>query len=1228
MTPKEAVIGATSPRGRDVDRTRFVISPFMTGWEFWIDRGGTFTDVVARTPSGELKTLKLLSDDPGRYEDAAVAGMERLLKSAPEGYAHVASVKMGTTVATNALLTRRGEPTVLVITAGFEDAIRIGGQQRPDIFALDIRLPEMLYARVIGAAERVDAQGRVLVPLDTAKLKRDLEAARAAALDSVAIVLLHGVRFPQHELAAAELARSLGFKQVSVSHRVLPLPKLVVRGDTTLADAYLSPVLDRYVASVRRGVGALGGPRLYFMQSHGGLAAAEHFRGKDSLLSGPAGGVIGMLRAARAVGCAEVIGFDMGGTSTDVALYAGELERTTDAVIAQVRVSAPMLRIQTVAAGGGSILSFAQGRLQVGPESAGAHPGPACYRGGGPLTVTDANLLLGRIQPEFFPRVFGQNADEPLDAAVTQAKFAELAREVAAATGDSPRPEQLAAGYLRIAVERMANAIKQISVQRGHDITRFALCSFGGAAGQHAAQVAETLGIRRVIIHPLAGVLSAFGLGLADVRVLRQASVEAALDGTVAAALARAFEPLAAAALAALRDQDADTSRVRIERRALVKVAGADTALPVAWQPAVETEELASAFRAAHERHFGFRVGPEATLVVESIELEAVVAGADEPAAVSAPSSPSARVKPIVRRNVWCGDGWRKVPVYERASLPAGTRFTGPAVIVETNATTIVEPGWRAEVHASGTLLLTRIGRRARRERVGRDADPIMLEVFNNLFMHVAEEMGIVLEHTAHSVNIKERLDFSCALFASDGSLIANAPHIPVHLGSMGDSVQTVLRSKQLAPGDAYLLNTPYNGGTHLPDLTVVTPVFDEQGRKLRYFVASRAHHADIGGSTPGSMPPSSRTIDEEGVLFDAVRIVAGGELLETHVRTLLARAPYPARNPDQNIADLKAQLAANARGALELERLVERFGVRTVERYMRHVQHNAAACVREAIAQLRDGGFTVELDGGERISVAVAVGADRRSATVDFSGTSPGSVGNFNAPSSIVRAAVLYVFRTLVRQSIPLNAGCLEPLSIVLPEGSLLDPRYPAAVVAGNVETSQCITDALLAALDACAGSQGTMNNFTFGDSRHQYYETLCGGAGAGPGFDGASAVHTHMTNSRLTDPEVLEQRYPVRIVKFAIRRGSGGAGRWRGGDGVVREVEFLAPMHAAILSNRRRVAPHGLAGGSPGTCGRNYVLRKDGRIEELPATAAVELATGDRFVIETPGGGGYGAG
>jgi 5-oxoprolinase (ATP-hydrolysing) len=1197
-------------------------------WDFWIDRGGTFTDVVARTPSGELKTLKLLSVDPERYDDAAVAGIQRLLASAPPEERRIGTVRMGTTVATNALLERRGEPTLLVVTAGFEDAIRIGSQQRPDLFALDIRLPEMLYTRAVGAVERIDAAGEVVVPLDAGALRESLDAAHAAGLRSVAIVLLHGYRYPQHERVAGAIAREAGFTQISLSHEALPLPKLVVRGDTTLADAYLSPVLDRYVASVRRGLAEhLAEGRLLFMQSHGGLASAARFRGKDSLLSGPAGGVIGMVRAARDIGCTEAIGFDMGGTSTDVALYAGELERTTDAVIGSIRVSAPMLKIETVAAGGGSILRFANGRLTVGPESAGAHPGPRCYRRGGPLTVTDANLLLGRIDPEHFPRVFGQDGREPLDAAATAAGFAELADVVAAQSSAVLSPEQIAAGCLKIAVERMANAIKQISVQRGHDVTAFTLCSFGGAGGQHACQVADVLGIRSVAIHPLAGVLSAFGIGVADVRTLRQKSLEEPLSPSLLAALPAQFAALRAAADEALSEQAAAGDALQFETRLLVKVAGSDASLGLAWHEHATAAELAAAFARLHARHFGFRPAAAATLVVESLELEAVVAGI-EPAVPPAPSAaPGMRPRAAGRRRLWCDAGWRSVPLYDRAGLPAGTRLRGPIVIVEDHATTIVEPGWRAEVLPSGTLLLTRMSRRVRREAGKAPADPIMLEVFNHLFMHVAEEMGIVLEHTAHSVNIKERLDFSCALFAPDGSLIANAPHIPVHLGSMGDSVQSVLRSRPLAPGDAYLLNSPYAGGTHLPDMTVVTPIFAAGGRKLRYFVASRAHHADVGGSTPGSMPPLSRTIAEEGVLLDGERIVANGEFLEARVRELLGQGPHPARNADQNVADLKAQLAANARGVAALERIMTRFGVRTVERYMRHVQDNAALCVRTAIEGLRDGQFTVELDSGERIRVAVKIDGPAKRAIIDFTGTSPQSSTNFNAPSAIVRAAVLYAFRTLVHEAIPLNGGCLRPLTIVLPEGSMLSPAPPAAVVAGNVETSQCITDALLAALGACAASQGTMNNFTFGNARYQYYETICGGAGAGAGFAGASAVHTHMTNSRLTDVEVLEQRFPVRVRRFAVRRGSGGAGRWPGGDGVVRNIEFLEPMQAAILSNRRRVPPFGLEGGAPGACGRNYVLRADGTHEELGATAVVELAAGDRFVIETPGGGGYGA-
>ena len=1198
------------------------------GWEFWIDRGGTFTDVVARAPSGEIRALKLLSEDPSRYADAAVAAIDRVLESAPAAERSIAAVKMGTTVATNALLERRGEPTVLVITAGLEDAIRIGGQQRPDIFALKIVLPEMLYARVVAAHERIGALGEVLEALDEGRLRADLAAAHAAGFRSAAIVLLHGYRYPRHEGAAEEIARGVGFTQISVSHRVSPLPKLVLRGDTTLVDAYLSPVLRRYVASVRRGLeGQLGDAPLLFMQSNGGLAAAEHFAGKDSLLSGPAGGVIGMLRAARSAGFDDVVGFDMGGTSTDVSLYAGELERTADTTIAGVRVSAPMLKIHTVAAGGGSILKFAKARLQVGPGSAGALPGPACYRNGGPLTVTDANVLLGRIQPDFFPRVFGPDGDEPLDVEATARAFEALADSVAAATGEPTTPDALAAGYLRVAVEHMANAIKQISVQRGHDVTRFALCCFGGAAGQHACQVADAVGITSIVIHPLAGVLSAYGIGVAELRVVRRRSVEAPLAEPLLRTLERDFAALADDARAALAAQGADAASAALERRLAVRIAGTDAPLSVRFTDGATIDDLHAAFDAAHERHFGFCRPEGSRLVVESVELEAAIAphAASDGGVSYVHRGGAAPHRPAATREVWSAGEWRATPIYERGALEGGASIVGPAIVVEEHATTVVEDGWRAAVAADGSLIVTRARRAARTERVRARADPLMLEVFNSLFMHVAEEMGLVLESAAHSVNIKERLDFSCALFDADGELIANAPHIPVHLGSMGDSVRSVLRLEP-RPGDSYVLNTPYNGGTHLPDLTVVTPVFAPRGRRLRYVVASRAHHADIGGITPGSMPPASRTIEEEGVLLDGVRIVAHGRFAEAEFRRLLAAAPYPARNPDQNVADLKAQLAANARGSAELDKLGARFGWRTIAAYMRHVQDNAEQCVRDAIGRLRDGSFTVELDGGERICVAITIDSARRAATIDFRGTSPMSAGNFNAPAAIVRAAVLYVFRTLVRDDIPLNAGCLKPLTILLPESSLLSPVYPAAVVAGNVETSQCITDALLGALDACAAAQGTMNNFTFGNARHQYYETICGGAGAGPDFPGASAVHTHMTNSRLTDAEILETRYPVRIRRFAIRRGSGGAGAQRGGDGVVREVEALEPMQAAILANRRRVAPFGLHGGEPGLTGRNYVVRANGAVEPLAATASVELAAGDRFVIETPGGGGYG--
>ena len=1201
------------------------MSPNDSAWQFLIDRGGTFTDIVAMGPDGALRSLKLLSDNPKQYDDAALAGVEHFLDAAPAPGVPV-SVKMGTTVGTNALLERRGEPTVLVTTAGLKDVIRIGTQQRPDIFALDIELPEMLYGRVVEAHERLSAHGELITLLDENRVTADLRAAREAGFDSVAVVLLHGYAFPDHEQRVAAIAERIGFGQISVSHRISPLMKLVPRGDTTLVDAYLTPVLKRYVNTLTSGLAErLGDAAVLFMQSHGGLIEAPQFRGKDCVLSGPAGGVVGMASSAAAAGYARVIGFDMGGTSTDVSLFDEQYERTSAAVIAGVRITAPMMRIHTVAAGGGSILKFASGRLQVGPDSAGAFPGPACYRNGGPLTVTDANVYLGRIQADFFPAMFGPNADQPIDAARPAGEFAALAERLAAASGERIAPDALAAGFLRIAVERMSNAIKQISVQRGHDVTRFALSCFGGAAGQHACQVADALGIDTVLIHPLAGVLSAYGMGVADLRTLRQLAVEAELDAACLVRLAKLRAELGREARAELGKQRVATKRVEIESRLFLKILGSDSTLPVAWQTGTPLEETLAAFRQMHERHFGFVIEHE-TVVVESIEVEAV--GVTPKPEERERTGGPAVVEPVAMRKVWMADVWTEAPIYERGALSAGAAIAGPAIVVEAHATTVVEPAWRAEVDSRGYLVLGRLKPRERHERIGRSCDPIMLEVFNNLFMHIAEQMGVVLQNTAHSVNIKERVDFSCAVFDGAGKLIANAPHLPVHLGSMGDSVLAVLEanSADMRPGDTYMLNAPYNGGTHLPDITVVTPVFDRGGTKLRFVVANRAHHADVGGITPGSMPAASRSIEEEGVILDNVRIVRDGRFHESAVRAAFADNAWPARNPDRNIADLKAQIAANTKGIAELARMVGRFGVGVVHAYMAHIRSNAETCVRDAIAALRDGRWSLELDSGERIEVAIAIDHRSREAVVDFRGTSAASPGNFNAPASVARAAVLYVFRTLVKEAIPLNEGCLSPVTIRLPEQSLVNPRHPAAVVAGNVETSQCITDALLAALGVCAASQGTMNNLTFGDDRYQYYETICGGAGAGPGFHGASAVHTHMTNSRLTDAEVLEWRYPVRVRRFEIRTGSGGDGEFRGGDGVIRELESLRAMRGAILSNRRVVAPFGLAGGGDGVTGDNYIIRATGSVEPLGAATEFELGSGDRIVIETPGGGGYG--
>jgi len=1195
-------------------------------WQFWIDRGGTFTDVVARDSSGRLRTRKLLSHNPEHYADAAVQGIRDLLglsRGAPIPSDRIEAVKMGTTVATNALLERKGDRTLLAITKGFADALRIGTQARPKIFARQIVVPQMLYERVVEIDERVTAQGEVLRPIDLDAARPLLESAYADGIRAVAIVLLHGYRHGEHERRLATLAREIGFTQVSVSHEVAPLMRIVPRGDTTVVDAYLSPILRRYVDQV---ADALGGTRLFFMQSNGGLTAAARFQGKDSILSGPAGGVVGAVAVGRMAGFERLIGFDMGGTSTDVMHYDGEFERAFETEVAGVRMRAPMLRIHTVAAGGGSILGFDGARFRVGPQSAGADPGPACYRRGGPLTVTDCNVMVGKLQPDFFPAIFGSGQDQLLDAEVVRARFAELAEEVSRATGVQRPAEAVAEGFLTIAVQNMANAIKHISVQRGYDVTRYALCCFGGAGGQHACLVADALGITRILIHPLAGVLSAYGMGLADIRAIREEAVEAALDPGAIGALRERLDRLAETASREIAAQAVPRERISVLRRVALKYQGTDSPLPV---PFGTLEEMSLGFADLYRQRYGFTM-PGKAVIVESVAAEAV--GAGERVAEQLAEKPDRAGPPraAARRPIFTAGAPQDAAFYRRAELRPGDRVAGPAVIVEDNATTVVEPGWQAEVTPLDHLLLTRAVPAQRRAKIGTAVDPVMLEVFNNLFMAIAEQMGVTLANTAYSVNIKERLDFSCALFDGAGGLIANAPHMPVHLGSMGESVTTVIRlhGSAMRPGDSYVLNAPYNGGTHLPDITVVTPVFAEDGRDLLFYVASRGHHADVGGTTPGSMPPDSRSVEEEGVLLDAVPLVRQGRFLEAEIAETLASGQYPARNIPQNIADLRAQIAANEKGVRELRKMVAEFGLDTVQAYMGHVQDNAEAEVRRVIGVLKAGRFACEMDDRSTIRVAVSIDPARQEATIDFTGTSPQQPTNFNAPSAVCRAAVLYVFRTLVDDEIPMNEGCLKPIRIVIPEGSMLRPRYPAAVVAGNVETSQAITDTLYGALGVMAASQGTMNNFTFGNARHQYYETICGGSGAGPDFNGTDAVHTHMTNSRLTDAEVLEWRFPVLVEEFRIRRGSGGAGRHHGGDGVVRRIRFREPMTAAILANRRRVPPFGLMGGEAGAPGRTYIERLHGRIEELGATGKADMAPGDVFVIETPGGGGYGKG
>ena len=1196
-------------------------------WQFWIDRGGTFTDIVALRPDGQIAAAKLLSENPNQYDDAAAEGIRRAISGWNAGESEVASieaVKMGTTVATNALLERQGSPTALVVTSGFGDSLAIGYQNRPDIFALNIVKPAPLYQRVIEAQERLDASGVVLTPLNEADVTTALEQCVSDGISSVAICLVHGYRFPAHEERIAEIARGAGFEQVSVSHDVEPLIKFVSRAETTLADAYLTPVLNNYINSLKRALAKVAKPRrLLFMQSNGGLALAENFRGKDSILSGPAAGVVGMVETATAAGFGKLIGFDMGGTSTDVSAYSGEYERSNDSEVAGVRLRAPMMRIHTIAAGGGSHLRYSDSRYQVGPDSAGANPGPVCYRRGGPLTVTDANVLLGRIPIDYFPSIFGSGANMPLDRDVVRSQFEELAAKISEDGGVKASPESVAAGFLTVAVENMANAIRKITIERGEDVRDFTLCCFGGAAGQHACQVADVLGIETIWLHPMAGVLSAYGMGLSNIRVEQQQSIDAEfstdgldqLKGPVAKLVNTCDEMLAG--------QQVPEDNRQFETRVGLRVAGSDTILNVKLG---SPKEMTEAFQFAYRRRFGAGSGSD-ELIIATIRVEAT--GSEHvfhDPEIEAGAAPS----PAGTEAVWVGNGWLDIPVFKRGELGSGSEIDGPAIVAEKNSTTVIDPGWSGRINDKGHLILERRDDvESESDDSASDArpDPVRLEVFNNLFMHIAEQMGVVLQNTAISVNIRERLDFSCALFDSEGRLVSNAPHMPVHLGSMGDSVRTVIeaRGDDLSPGDSIMLNSPYAGGTHLPDVTIVTPYFANAEQPL-FFFASRAHHADIGGITPGSMPAESRHIDDEGVLIDDFALVRGGEFQKTAVRELLLGAKYPARDADKNIADMQAQLAANQQGIRQLEKAIERYGLETVQQYLQFVRENAAASVRRLLSSLKDGSFGYELDSGEYVKVAVTVDHKNREATVDFTGTSLQSDNNFNAPSAVARAAVLYVFRSLIAEEIPMNEGCLEPLNIIIPDGSLLSPVYPAAVVAGNVETSQCVTDALFGALNVLAASQGTMNNLSFGNDNFQYYETIAGGAGAGPGFHGADAVQTHMTNSRLTDPEVLEQTFPVMLESFSIRMGSGGRGRWHGGNGTVRKIRFLEPVEASILSNHRRIAPFGLEGGQPGQTGRNIVEYESNEREELGATATVKLGKGACLIIETPGGGGYG--
>ena len=1197
-------------------------------WQFWIDRGGTFTDIIGCRPDGELLTHKLLSENPAQYPDAAIQGIRDLLnlnQGQAIPMADIGTIKMGTTVATNALLERQGEKTLLAISKGFKDILRIGYQNRPKLFALDIELVEMLYADVIEIDERLDAKGTVICPLDLNLTEQLLQQAFNKGYRSIAIVLMHGYRFTEHEKKTEEIANTIGFSQVSVSHRVSPLMKIVSRGDTTVLDAYLSPILRRYVNQVES---ALGGEaeekgRLMFMQSSGGLTDARFFQGKDAILSGPAGGVVGMVRTCEDAGFKKLIGFDMGGTSTDVSHYAGEFERAFETQVAGVRCRAPMMLIHTVAAGGGSILHFDGARYRVGPDSAGANPGPACYRNDGPLTITDCNVMLGKLNPDFFPHVFGPKANQALDIDIVRHKFQKLADEIKKTTGKDTTPENVAEGFLSITIENMSNAIKKISVEKGYDVSEYTLCCFGGAGAQHACLVADKLNMKRIHLHPFAGVLSAFGMGLADTRVINDLAIEAVLKADVMPMLADKLETLRQQSERQLVEQGVQANSSTFHQRLHLRYLGSDSAIAVKFGT---LKAIIHDFESAHLTRFGF-ISKEKQLIVESIQLEAVSHNAFHAQKSSAQHPACNRI--LTRQAIVMAGVRNDTAFYNRSELAFGEVVEGPAIIIEATSTIVIEPGWQGVLSDNNDLILERVKPLDRQHAIGTNVDPVMLEIFNNLFMSVAEQMGTVLENTAVSVNIKERLDFSCAIFTPEGELVANAPHVPVHLGSMSESIKTIIRenSATMKSGDAYLINAPYNGGTHLPDITLIKPVFDKQCKAVIFYVASRGHHADIGGISPGSAPAYSTYIEEEGIVIDNFKLVSEGRFLEKEIETLLNSTSHPARNVAQNIADLKAQVASCEKGAQELIAIIDYYSLDTVHAYMQHVQDNAEESVRRALENLEDSEFTYKMDDGHQVSVSIKIHHESRSATIDFTGTSVEHPGNYNAPSAICYAAVLYVLRCLVDDDIPLNAGCLKPIKLIIPAKSMINPVYPAAVFAGNVETSQYIVDALFGALGVVAASQGTMNNFIWGNESVQNYETICGGSGASARQNGCSAVHTHMTNSRLTDPEVLEWRFPVRLESFSIRENSGGAGKYRGGEGVDRRMRFLQPMTVNMIAGHRVVPPYGLEGGESGAVGENYVAHSNNTTTDLGTNGQVEVSIGDVFVLKTPGGGGFGS-